>query len=155
MATGSETEKKILENRNRNIEKTYTEVFKNAEGYAKTVTRDAEQASNAAAKEGSQQSLNKFKVFIAAIGIFFSNLKVGIKACFAGKKYSEVNSSSFIGRIAEESYNEGYQAALREYGYGYAEESYDDLFADKYAHESYDSSDEYMRGYYAALADFS
>ena len=113
------------------------------------------------------KDVSKFKAFIGTLSRFFKYLGGMIKLMVMSKSTSKLTrdtnvirqslikpdeESSFIGRIARESYNEGYQAALHKYGYDYAKESYDDLFADDYA---YESSDEYMRGYYAALADVS
>ena len=135
------------------------------------VQKEAEAAGKSAASTATPSALQKFKIFIKSIGYFFKAIGSGIKKVWkvsalmikCANMYKKAKKSSgksgFIGRIVEESYNEGFSAALRECGYNnIAEESYDDpfayndLFADDYA---YESSDEYMRGYYAALADVS
>ena len=147
-----------------------TKIVGSAEAESKKLEAEVKSAGNAAAKEGTPTALQKFKIFVNTIGFFFKYFARGVKAAWIAsgallkykkaerdaKKAEKKKESGFLGRIAEESYNEGYQAALKEYGLGAVSEeiSYESLFSDDNSEPATESED-YMKGYYAALADLS
>ena len=117
----------------------YKQTWNESNKVANAALKTAEDTGKGANKEGD---ISKFKAFIGTLSRFFKYLGSMIKLMVMSKvnirkwdkysnaydKYEELeqkngSASSFIGRIAFESYNEGYQAALREYDYDRAGES--------------------------------